>query len=150
MYQAHLSSFNNHRQCPLRVNLIHLDAILVLLLTIDTILPSLQVWVSFDPIYCSDRGAEYRRQVWLTGGPPRFQSLLWHGHGWEEDRRNNGVLDLLRAPELCGLEAFRPLSGWSHIHIPGELSWITVHMLHIIIHMYTYMHTRCVENGHRV
>ena len=91
--------------------------------TMDTVPFSLQVLVSFDPIYCSDRSAEYRRQVWLTGGPPRFQNLLWRGHGLEKDWGKSGVLDLLRAPELHGLEAVKPLSGWSHIHIPGELTW---------------------------
>lgn len=130
MCQACLSSFFLITiTSPLRANLVHLR--LNPHITVDTVLSSLQVWVSFDPIYCSDRSAEYCRQVWLTGGPSRFQNLLWHGHGWEEDQGNNGVLDLLRSPELCGLEAVRPLSGWSHIHIPGELLWTTVCMLHV-------------------
>ena len=77
-----------------------------------------QVWVPFDPIYCSDRSAEYRRQEWLKGGPPQLQDLLWHGYG--AGGRSDAVLDLMRSRELGGLEAVRPLSGWSHIHIPGE------------------------------
>ena len=79
----------------------------------------LQVWVSVNPIYCSDRSAEYHRQLWLSGGPPQLQDLLWHGPPGYGGSGSN-VLDLLQPPELGGLEAVRPLTGWSHIHIPGE------------------------------
>lgn len=79
----------------------------------------LQVWVSVNPIYCSDRSAEYHRQLWLSGGPPQLQNLLWHGPPGYGGSGSN-VLDLLQPPELGGLEAVRPLTGWSHIHIPGE------------------------------
>ena len=79
----------------------------------------LQVWVSVNPIYCSDRSAEYHRQLWLSGGPPQLQDLLWHGPPGCRGKGNNG-LDLLQPPVLGGLEAVRPLTGWSHIHIPGE------------------------------
>ena len=79
----------------------------------------LQVWTSINPIYCSDRSAEYKRQLWLGGGPPQFQRLMWHGpRGVSVGGAS--VVDLLRKPELGGLEAVRPLTGWYHINIPGE------------------------------
>ena len=77
--------------------------------------------MSVDPVYCSDRGAQYHRQLWLSGGPPQLQTLLWHGaHRVEVEQENKKALELLQTPELGGLEALRPLTGWSHIHIPGE------------------------------
>ena len=81
-----------------------------------------QMWVSVHQLYCSDRSAEYNRQLWLNGGPPQLQTLLWHGPERSADGggERNKVLDLLRTPELGGLEAVRPLTGWAHIQIPGE------------------------------
>ena len=85
-------------------------------------MPLLQVWVSVNPIYCSDRSAEYHRQLWLSGGPPQLQDLLWHGPpGCRGSESNTTImLDLLQPPELGGLAAVRPLTGWAHIQIPGE------------------------------
>ena len=84
-------------------------------------LHSVQVWVSVDPVYCSDRSAEYNRQLWLSGGPAQLQRLLWHGpRGVSGGGDSSRVIDLLQSPEPGGLESVRPLRGWCHIDIPGK------------------------------
>lgn len=95
-------------------------------LIISIFVSLLQVWVSVNPIYCSERSAEYHRQLWLSGGPPQLQDLLWHGPPGCRGTGSNITLDLLQPPELGGLAAVRPLTGWAHIHIPGECEGVCV------------------------
>ena len=80
-----------------------------------------QVEVPINPVYCSERVAEYHRQEWLGGGPTHFKELFLHGaemvgRGREEEKRL--WLGMYPTP-LGGLDAVRPHGGWPHIQIPG-------------------------------
>ena len=84
-----------------------------------------QVEVPQNPVYCSERVAEYHRQEWLRGGPTDLKHLLLHGALATEERdkekeKEEGRLWLgLYPTPPGGLHAVRPPSGWPHIQIPG-------------------------------
>ncbi|CAI8042522.1 Chromatin-remodeling ATPase INO80, partial [Geodia barretti] len=77
------------------------------------------VAVPLNPVYVSERVAEYHRQEWLGGGPGPFKRLLLHGgqdEGREEEEMWLGLFPSLPG----GLHAVRPFGGWSRIQIPGQ------------------------------
>ena len=77
--------------------------------------------VGLNPVYVSERVAEYHRQEWLGGGPGPLKYLLLHGAQQEERRREEERMWLGLFPSPPGgLHAVRPLSGWVRIQIPGE------------------------------
>lgn len=92
-----------------------------------------QVQVPWNPLYCSDRSAEFARLEWLTGGPSRLKQLLFHGR--REKRRQGTSRAELFPPTPAGVDALCPPNGWSHIYIPGmwtgaSMGWqsFTVHL----------------------
>ena len=80
-----------------------------------------QVQVPLNPLYCSERGAEYMRLELISGGPRDLRQLLYHGKVESQQQRKR-----TRPPELypsspAGVDAIQPANGWSHIHIPGNI-----------------------------
>ena len=80
-----------------------------------------------NPVYCSERVAEYHRQEWLRGGPKTLKHLLLHGaadmeereRGREREEEERMWLGMFPTPP-GGLHAARPPTGWTHIQIPGQ------------------------------
>ncbi|KAM9294223.1 chromatin-remodeling ATPase INO80 [Gastrophryne carolinensis] len=96
--------------------------------------------------YCSDRSAEYERQILRGGGPPEAKQCFLYGApelyaDWT--LRNNQFF-----PESSGgLLAMKPWRGWSFIRIPDKESLITdsgkLYALDLLL-------TRLKSQGHRV
>ena len=82
---------------------------------------SLKVHAPWEPLYCSNRRAEYRRLEWLhNSGPPSLKRLLFYGPELkEQDLTKCLISDIYRSPELGGMAALTLPKGWSHIQIPG-------------------------------
>ena len=94
-----------------------------------------------NPVYCTERVAEYHRQEWLRGGPPSLKHLLLHGATAErEEEKEEGRMWLGLFPTPPGgLHAVRPHGGWPHIQIPGE-SLCKEKLTGMYACMYMYMH----------
>ena len=79
-----------------------------------------------NPVYVSERVAEYHRQEWVSGGPASFKQLFLHGADVAADEKKKekeeeeakGWLGLFPS-DPGGLHAVRPHSGWARIQIPG-------------------------------
>lgn len=83
--------------------------------------------VPLNPVYVSERVAEYHRREWLGGGPAPLRHLFLHGAGGERERERREEewmwLGLYPSPP-GGLHAVRPRSGWARIQIPGQLTTV--------------------------
>nr|DBA14148.1 TPA: hypothetical protein GDO54_005159 [Pyxicephalus adspersus] len=104
--------------------------------------------VTASPIdtYCSDRSAEYERQILKDGGSPKARQCFLFGA--PELHTDWKFRDLQFFPEsLGGLLAFKPWHGWSFIRIPDKESLITdsgkLYALDLLL-------TRLKTQGHRV
>ena len=74
-----------------------------------------------NPVYVSERVAEYHRQEWLRGGSTQLKHLLLHGALVPEEEEEEGRMWLGLFPSPPGgLHAVRPHSGWARIQIPGQ------------------------------
>ncbi|KAM3919203.1 chromatin-remodeling ATPase INO80 [Leptodactylus fuscus] len=95
--------------------------------------------------YCSDRSAEYERQMLRNGNP---EVSKWLVFGAPERHADWLLRDSQFFPESpCGLLAIRPCHGWSFIRIPDKESLITdsgkLYALDLLL-------TRLKSQGHRV
>ncbi|XP_066464735.1 chromatin-remodeling ATPase INO80 [Eleutherodactylus coqui] len=96
--------------------------------------------------FCSDRSAEYERQMLRNGGGQEVSKLLVFG---APEHHGDWVLrDSQFFPKNpCGLLAIRPYHGWSFIRIPDKESLITdsgkLYALDLLL-------TRLKSQGHRV